>query len=215
MVPEETKKRPRYRQVLECKEKRVIMRRIERDNTGLMKPGQDLVMAGYAGWAGTLRIADLKRAELEQWFRPSYIENMLQTKWESPENTQSFWRSVGAAEWEEAGEGGVFAALWRLSGAYMTGVEFWLRDIPLRQETVELCERYELNPYRLLSEGAFVLAGDNGLDLVRNLREKNIPAAVIGKVTTGIGRVIRSQDGTGYLERPGRDEIEKILHTVT
>ncbi len=48
-------------------------------------------------------------------------------------------------------EGGILTAIWNLTGAYETGVEFYLRQIPMRQETVEVCERLELNPYRLYS----------------------------------------------------------------
>ena len=37
-----------------------MMRRIERENTGLLHPGQDLVVAGYAGLAGTLKLVETK-----------------------------------------------------------------------------------------------------------------------------------------------------------
>ena len=43
------------------------------------------------------------------------------------------------------------------------GFEVDLYRIPVRQETIEVCERYELNPYRLLSSGCVLAAADNGV----------------------------------------------------
>ncbi len=40
---------------------------------GSIKPGQDLVVAGYAGMAGTRRIFQKKREELEGRFAPSFL----------------------------------------------------------------------------------------------------------------------------------------------
>ena len=37
-----------------------MMRKIERENTGLLQAGQDLVVAGYAGLAGTVKLAEAK-----------------------------------------------------------------------------------------------------------------------------------------------------------
>ena len=47
------------------------MRKIVRENTGCMKPGQNLVVAGYAGYAGTIEIVKQKREELLTWFTES------------------------------------------------------------------------------------------------------------------------------------------------
>lgn len=104
------------------------------------------------------------------------------------------------------------AALWNLSGIYNIGIDVDLRLMPIRQITVEVCERYELNPYRLFSGNCILLAADRGGQLVRALLAEGIPAAVIGCVTKGIARQIRHGEETaGYLERPQPDEIRKLL----
>lgn len=209
-----------------------MMRKIERENTGLLHAGQDLVVAGYAGLAGTVKLAEGKKEELSCWFSDEYMEEiagssryLLQetepTGDKEPETfaedeplcsvSPDFWRACGAAEWEAAGEGGILTAIWNLTGAYETGVEFYLRQIPVRQETVEVCERLELNPYRLYSRGCFLLTADNGGQLVRTLAEKNIPAGVIGRINKGIAREMIVQEGRGFLERPQPDEILKVI----
>lgn len=184
-----------------------MMRKIERENTGLMKPGQDLVVAGFAGWAGTCEIVKIKREELKAWFSEDYLNEITGS---IAEENRIDWASLGAAEWEPAGEGGILKAIWDLSGAYGTGVEFSLRDIPVRQATVEICERFELNPYRLYSGGCSLLAADNGGRLVEKLAGMQIPAKVIGKVNRGIAREMIVDDGRGFLERPQPDELNKV-----
>ena len=187
-----------------------MMRKIERENTGLLQAGQDLVVAGYAGLAGTVKLAEAKEEELSRWFSDEYMEEIADAAPLCPVSPE-FWRSCGAAEWEPAGEGGILTAIWNLTGAYETGVEFYLRQIPMRQETVEVCERLELNPYRLYSWGCVLLTADNGGQLVRILAEKHIPAQVIGRVNKGIAREMIVQEGRGFLERPQPDEITKVI----
>ena len=212
-----------------------MMRRIERENTGLLHPGQDLVVAGYAGLAGTLKLVEAKKEELSHWFSDEYMDEIAecsqylvsvtaaaaQSSDASVEQKQrsetgtildgTFWKRLGATEWEPAGDGGILTAIWNLTGAYETGVEFYLRQIPIRQETVEVCERLELNPYRLYSQGCILLTAENGGQLVRALAEKNIPAQVIGRVNKGIAREMVVQEGRGFLERPQPDEITKVI----
>lgn len=187
------------------------MRRIERENTGTMKPGQDIVIAGYAGLWGTVEIVKHKKEDLRQWFSEDYLDRILENGSVALEGNLEKWEKAGASECEAAGEGGVLKALWDLSGAYMTGICFSLRKIPVNQATIEICERYDLNPYRLFSTGCLVLLADNGGDLVVALEKEGMTGAVIGKVTDGIKRIITHEESTGYLERPSRDEIYKVL----
>jgi len=189
-----------------------MMRRIERENTGCLSPGQDLVVAGYAGLAGMVILVRKRLRELSDWFSDEYLKEMDEClRLMVQDYAGSFWRELGAVEWESAGEGGILKAIWDLSGAYEMGVEFFLRKIPIRQETIEVCERLELNPYRLYSAGCVLLAADNGGKLVDKLEKYNIPGQVIGRVNTGIAREVIVQDGRGFLERPQPDEIWKLI----
>lgn len=186
------------------------MRRIIRESHGHMSPGQDLVMVGYAGFLGTRILAEKKEEILLSWFSKAYITSRVTDTKEETARSPGFWQELGASEWEPITEGGILAALWNISGAYQTGITVKLRDIPIRQVTVEICERFELNPYRLLTDG-FLLAADHGGDLVEALAKRGIPAAVIGKVTTGIKRLIDTGEGVAYLDRPAEDELNRVL----
>ena len=187
------------------------MRKIVRDNTGLMAAGQDLVAVGYAGARGGALIAQARKEELRARFSESFLNQAACRREVSLPEERGYWLSLGAAEFEPVGEGGILHALWNLTGAYGLGMEFSLRAIPLRQETVEICEEYGLNPYRLYSGDCGVLAAENGGRLAELLQREGIAAAVIGRVREGTAVEILSQEGAGYLERPREDELKKIL----
>lgn len=179
---------------------------------GCMKPGQDLIMAGFSGLRGTVRIAKCRGAELESRFCRGFLEQLR----EPPDFSVKEWTArydgslITAYEFVE--EGGVLAALWNLSGIFNAGIEFDLQLIPMRQITVEVCELYELNPYRLLTADAFVAAADNGGRAVEQLMGMGVQAAVIGKVIPGTARLIRhGYEAAGYLERPRTDEYFRVF----
>ncbi|MGN0158635.1 MAG: AIR synthase-related protein [Brotaphodocola sp.] len=191
-----------------------MMRKIERDNTGLLKVGQDLVIAGFAGLTGSRIIAEERHEELCRWFSEEYLEMAASRQCVREGLGMDFWKNFGAVECEPAGEGGILTAIWNLSAAYGMGVEFVLRLIPVAQETIEICERFELNPYRLYSAGCYLLAAENGGQLVQALASEGIPAQVIGKVNPGIAREMIGAESRGYLERPQRDELFKAVSYI-
>ena len=182
---------------------------------GFMRPGQDLVMAGYAGFTGTVKIGAEKRDFLKTRFSPMFLRCLDETE---PYSVEQWIKREQKEEhcsftaYEYAGEGGVLAALWNLSGIFNAGIDVDLRCMPMRQVTVEVCELFELNPYRLYSGNCAILAADRGGQLVRRLKAEGIPADVIGSVAEGNVRQIRhGQEGAGFLERPQPDELAKIL----
>ena len=85
-----------------------------------------------------------------------------------------------------------------------------MKKLPIRQETVEICEFLQLNPYELLSGGSLIMAADNGFDLVEKLAGEGIAAAVVGKATDNNDRVVMNEDERRFLELPKSDEIYKI-----
>lgn len=178
---------------------------------GVMRPGQDLIMAGCAGFCGTVWIARDHKSQLERRFCAAFLKQLSEGGASLPTDWAGICPQAGITAYEEAGEGGVLAALWNLSGSFNAGIEFDLRRIPIRQITVEVCELYGLNPYRLCSNGCIVAAADNGGRAVQMLRQSGVEAAVIGGVIFGQARKMsHGGESAGYLERPQPDEYNKI-----
>ena len=63
------------------------------------------------------------------------------------------------------------AALWELSETAGIGFEIDMPQIALKQETVEICEFYRLNPYLMTSAGSYLILTDAGEAVIRALEE--------------------------------------------
>lgn len=174
-------------------------------------PGQDIVITKWIGLEGTALLARAKKEELIKRYPLRMIneacsfERMLSIVPEAATAMKS-----GICRMHDASEGGIFGALWEFGRMSGVGLEIDLKKIPIRQETVEICEFLELNPYELLSGGSLILATDNGFDLVEELALKDIPAAVVGKVTENNDRIVINEEERRFLELPKSDEIYKL-----
>ena len=91
------------------------------------------------------------------------------------------------------------------------GLDIDFRSIPVKQEIIELCEMYDINPYKLESDGALLIAADDADTLINLLEKEGIKAAVIGRATDNNDKVINNLDEVRYLDTPQRDEIYRFL----
>ena len=55
---------------------------------------------------------------------------------------------AGASARYLMGEGGFLSALWKMAEASGAGLSADLRSVPIRQETIEICEIFDVNPYK-------------------------------------------------------------------
>ena len=85
-----------------------------------------------------------------------------------------------------------------------------LKQIPVRQETIEICEFFSLNPYQLFSTDTLLAAVPDGARTVRELAAEHIPAAVIGRTTAGRERILRNGEEVRYLDKPQTDEWYRL-----
>lgn len=179
----------------------------------MARPGQDIILSKWAGLAGTAILAGREKDKLDKHY-PAYLA-------ETAKNFDKYFSIVpearlavknGVSAMHDASEGGIFAALWELAEGAGVGLDIDIKKIPLRQETVEVCECLGVNPYELMSGGCLVMTADDGEGLVRALEAENIPAAVIGRTTSENSRIIRNEDEVRYMDRPKQDEIYGIFY---
>ncbi len=188
------------------------MEALRAEVTGLLKEGDDLVIVGDIALTGTALIVEKEKEFLRQFFS----EGFLWDAWRGPSLygvSESMADSQTVIETDvlySLGTGGILAGLWKVAEASEMGLFADLRKIPVRQETIEICERFDLNPYKLLSEGSILVGTVRGEELVQYYSEQGIPAAVIGKAVKGNDRILRSGENIRYLERPSQDEITKF-----
>ena len=174
--------------------------------------GLDIVMTKTCGLGGTALLAGHFTDELATRYPRRFIERAAEFLSETEENKEGCLAVAdGAAYVHAAAEGGVFGALWELAEYAECGLEIDLPVIPILQETVEICEYFDVNPYQLRTEGVFLILTEHGGRLCEALGEKGIPAAVIGKTVPGLDRAVRNGEEVRYLEPNRVEEYERVM----
>lgn len=175
-------------------------------------PGQDIVMTKWMGLSGTSYLATEKEKELLTKF-PSYFVKDAQAleQYYSIVPEAATARKSGVSAMHDISGGGVFGALWELGEHAGVGLTISLKKIPVKQETIEICEFYDLNPYELRSDGSLLVVCDDGYALVTKLMQQGIAATVIGRIEEGNDRVVLNEDEKRFLEPPRKDELLKVL----
>ncbi|MCI9336304.1 MAG: hydrogenase maturation factor [Lachnospiraceae bacterium] len=174
-------------------------------------PGQDIVLSKWAGLQGTAQIAKSCRERLLERYPAWLVEEAAGfDRYLSVLPEAQAACAFGVCAMHDASEGGILGALWELAEGAGVGLSLDLRKIPLRQETVEVCEYCGANPYELLSGGCLIMTAWDGGGLVRALQEAGIPAAAAGKLTRGNDRILTNGEEIRYLDRPQRDGIYQI-----
>ncbi len=174
------------------------------------RPGMDILVTKWIGIEGTSIIAKEHEQELLTRFSASFIERAKELDvYLSVLSEAAVAVRSGVSAMHDVTEGGIFGALWEMAEASGVGLEIDIKKIPIRQETVEICEFFSLNPYQLISSGCMLMAAKDGNALVHDLEKAGIPAAVIGKATEGNDRVLWNEDERRFLEPPKTDELYK------
>ncbi len=174
--------------------------------------GLDIVMTKTCGLGGTALLAGHFTDELATRYPRRFIERAAEFLAETEENAEGYFAvEDGAAYVHAAAEGGVFGALWELAEYVQCGLEIDLPAIPILQETVEICEYFDVNPYQLRTEGVFLILTEHGGRLCEALAEKGISAAVIGKTVPGLDRAVRNGEEVRYLEPNRVEEYERVM----
>ena len=180
-------------------------------STSGLRPGDELVMTKWAGLEGTAIIAAEKKEKLLETLPGELVDTAAAfSQYLSVVQEASVAAGLGASAMHDVTEGGIFGALWEMGEASNVGITAELMKIPIRQETIEVCEVFDINPYRMMSSGSLLIGCANGNLMVRELEANGISAAVIGRATATNDRVIENTYETRFLEPAGSDELYKI-----
>ncbi len=171
----------------------------------------DVVVTKWIGLEGTAIIAKEKEQELSERYPVGLIlKAQEQEQYLSVASEAATALKSGVYAMHDVRSGGIFGALWELSQKIGVGLCIDLKKIPVKQETIEICEFYHLNPYALLSGGMLLMASPDGAGLVKALEAEGICAAVIGSTNHSNDKLIVNREETRCLEPASPDEILKI-----
>ena len=176
------------------------------------RPGDDVVITKWIGLEGTSLIAKAKEKELLKKFPPKLIydsknyDRFLSVVPEAATAVKS-----GVTAMHDVSRGGVFGALWEMAERSGVGLLIDLMKIPVKQETVEICNFFDINPYELMSGGSMLMTAEDGNRLVMDLQAAGIEATIIGKCTDNNDRVLINGEMRRFLEPAKTDELYKVI----
>lgn len=176
------------------------------------QPGQELVLLKWIGLEGMIRTKREREQELAAYFAPSFLYQMerYQEDLFSVRETLTA-AAMGVSAIHPVGEGGIFAALWNLAETAGIGMTVDMRKLSVKQETIEVCELFHLNPYQLASTGAMLVVAPKGEEMADALKKEGVCAEVIGRTHKGKDRVILQGDEKRYMDRPSPDAFTRLF----
>lgn len=118
----------------------------------------------------------------------------------------------GAHAMHDVTEGGVLGACWEMAAASGLGLEVYMDDIPVAEETRVLCEKLGIDPLRLIGSGVLLIAHPEEKPIVDALQAAGIEATVIGRFLPRDEGYRQKQDGQwSELHPPEGDELYRAL----
>ena len=175
---------------------------------------RQIVMTKWAGLEGSCILAR-EREDLHQVFPETLLHRMkalgglLSVKKEAV-----ICAEEGALYLTDLSEGGFYAALWRLSKKAQRGLRVDLPSVPVLQETIEIANHYDIDPYRMRSGGSLLSVTDDAERLTARLAESGIYSVLIGELSQDPGdhdKILINGEEIRYLDLPQPDELLQIM----
>ncbi|MBQ9034119.1 MAG: hypothetical protein IJ107_05550 [Lachnospiraceae bacterium] len=184
---------------------------MERGKGNIISPGAGIVMTKWAGMeAGSILACE--KEELRNVYPETILMRLRKLReYLSVRPEAQICAREGADCLVDLSEGGIYAALWRLSVKTRRGLRVDMAAIPLLQETIELANYYDIDPYKMRSAGSLLAVTADADALVEALEGSGIPAVKIGELTEDHDKTLINDDEVRYLDLPQTDELHRIL----
>lgn len=175
---------------------------------------RQIVMTKWAGMEGSCILAQ-EREDLQKVFPETLLHRMrslgglLSVKKEAV-----ICAEEGAHYLTDLSEGGFYAALWRLSKKAQRGLRVDLKSVPVLQETIEIANYFDIDPYRMRSAGSLLAVTDDAERLTARLAESGVYAVRIGELSPDPNdhdKILTNGEEIRYLDLPQTDELLKIM----
>lgn len=180
--------------------------------------GDDLILTKGIAIEATAIIATEMRCQLREQFDEETLDryaNMLHQPGISVVNDAAAAMSAGGVHaMHDPTEGGVATGLHELAEAAGVGLKIEAEALLFLPETLELCQRFDLDPLGVIASGALLIAAapDSTANILTSLSQAGIDAAVIGQAQSpDSGRILVEKQGSRPLPTFDRDEITRLF----
>ena len=175
--------------------------------------GCDIVVYGYAALAATDELLSAEYDRIAERTGLVYAERIRYNVASCVEKLAAYDDAVLSALSREdpdtviwrCGDDGVYGALWHMTAASHIGMHLDVRQVPLRQESIELCNMFDLNPYRAKSSGCMILTSGCGArtaEIISRVTEGKLPCVIAGYTLKGKEKLLINREEVQYLTRP-------------
>lgn len=106
---------------------------------------------------------------------------------------------------------GFLQTLWEAARSTGMGMEIDLNAVPIRQESVEICEFFFVNPYETRSGGSFLIVTPYERAVRAAFSKQGIDSRVVGVMTEKKEMLLSHNGVCSNLNRPAPDMLDKIL----
>jgi len=180
---------------------------------GGARPEDKLILTKSAGIEGTAILASDREKQLKKTMSPK----MLQSARKFFEQTSvvkeaiEAYKTGGVNAMHDPTEGGIVGGVYEMAEASNLGVKILEDKIPVLPETAEICKFFKINPLRLISSGALLIAAKPNCadEIIEKLKTKKIQASVIGHFQENPAhRIIVKRNGAVQaLPKPASDHL--------
>lgn len=175
----------------------------------------DVLVTGYIGARGTAILAQEYETDLLKRYPEWLVErakNFSEEFGECNISDASVINSLNAEYAESYTEFGIFEALFQMSKSLKCGLRINIKDIPIRQETIEICEELSVNPYALYSGNSMIIVCTNSGEVINRLADSNIKATLVGYTTCEDNdKILINGDERSFLQHIRKDELKNKL----
>lgn len=190
------------------KYKKAVSENAGKDQAGPEPEKTDIVAAGWVGLEGTWLLTAGRIEELLHRFPYSLLHRTEQLREDlCVVRAAGIASEHGSRAMVSPADGGLMAGLWELAKKTGSGLEADLQRMPVLQETIEITDHFEINPYLMKSAGCLLIAAEDGEGLVRRLLEAGINAVRIGRLLSDNKKIIYKGDEIRHLDRPQTDSL--------
>lgn len=178
--------------------------------------GLDIIMTKDTGLYGTNVMLGTRTDELTKRFAVSYLKESVvdESLYSVVRDARVICESVATEDLfylHDISTGGIYRALWQLGTWTAKGFLIDHYKISIRQETIELAEFFNVNPYMIDGTGSLLAIVKNGEAVVERLQSQGIKASVIGQITEQKEKIIDCPGGSRRCMVPAsEDELYRI-----
>ncbi len=161
------------------------------------------IITKHIAYEAALSMARLHEKELSDYFHPDLIHSLLSRKADmDTAREEEILADIKDIYVRPLEGGGLLEALWQASADTHLGMEIDLKAVPIKQETVEICEYFSMNPYVEASKGALLILSGQPQRLCRLLKDGAVDASIIGVFNKSNDRIIFHDNVRSFLNRP-------------